>query len=317
MSIVLSFCVVAFAVLTARGVDRFMHDAAWTWRHPRIARRLWVSCAVSLAGCLLTLALLLAHDVWEHALLWLTDAAKPDLHAAYAGGRDVGTAWNWAAAIAVALLAAPACWWARQAWAAEGRRRVHRALDGRRQAWGGSTLLVTADADAPLYCVPGRRIFGVRRHVVVASESSWEQLSDEERGAAMAHELAHLRHRHHTTVALAEAFAGTAGRVGALPHLAAEVRRLVELEADDEAGRRFGRHVVASALLRLSVVARPSGTATGALQAGGGDTHRRVLRLLGPAVPASPVMRASTFCAAGALIALPPFLLAAPLTIVW
>lgn len=57
-------------------------------------------------------------------------------------------------------------------------------------------------------------------------------------------------------MSVAEAFVATAGRLGALSHYASEVRRLVELEVDDDAGRAHGRPTVASALLRLSTGAR-------------------------------------------------------------
>ena len=317
MSGFLALLVLTLGCLVARGADRLLHEAAWTWRHPRVARRLWTACAASQVGYVLALALLLAHDVWEHSLLWLTGAAKSDLHAAYAGGRDVSTTWNWTVVLALVALAAPAWSWVRRLRAAEHRRQAHRLLPGRRRRWDDAVLLLTPAAGPALYCLPGRRLFGSHPPLIIASEDAWTRLTDEERRAAVAHELAHLRRRHHRSVAMAETFAATAGRLGALPHYATEMRRLVELEADDDAGRAHGRHAVASALLRLSTgPGGPSRSPEAALSLGGRDVGRRVRRLLDPAAPAGLSLRATARAAATCLVAAPPALLASPLLLV-
>lgn len=277
---------------------------------------MWTACAASQVGCVLALSMLLAHDVWEHLLLWLTGAAKSDLHAAYAGGRDVSTTWNWTVVLALLTLAAPAWSWAKRVRAAEHRRQAHRLLPGRRRRWDDAVLLLTPASGPALYCLPGRRLFGSHPPLVIASEDAWTRLTDGERRAAVAHELAHLRRRHHRSVSLAETFAATAGRLGALPHYATEMRRLVELEADDDAGRAHGRHTVASALLRLSTGPGPFQSPEAVLSLGGRDIGRRVLRLLDPAAPAHLTLHATVRVAAACLVAAPPALLASPLLLV-
>lgn len=316
MSGLLVLLVLTFGCLVARGADALLHEAAWSWRHPRMARRLWTACAASQVGCVLALALLLAHDVWEHSLLWLTGAAKPDLHAAYAGSRDVSTTWNWTVVLVLVALAVPAWSWSRRHRTTERRRLAHRLLPGARRQWDDAVLLLTPTSGAVLYCLPGRRLLGAQPPLVIASEDAWTRLTDDERRAAVANELAHLRRRHHRSVALAETFAATAGRLGALPHYAEEVRRLVELEADDDAGRAHGRHTVASALLRLSSPPGPSPSPVTALPLGGSDVARRVRRLLAPAAPAGLILRATARMVATSLVAVPPALLASPLLLV-
>lgn len=316
MSSVLALLVLTLGCVVARGADRLLAGAAWTWRHPRVARRLWNAAAASQLGCLVTLALLLAHDVWEHLMLWVTGAAKPDLHAAYLGDRVVSTTWNWVVLVAVIALVAPALSWSTRLRTAERRRQAHRLLPGRRQPCGDAVLLVTPAPGPFLYCLPGRRVFGARPALVIATEEAWNRLSTAERRAAVAHELAHLHRSHHRSVALAEAFAATAGRLGALPHYATELRRLIELEADDDAGRTHGRRTVARALLRLSTIPEPSHSPEAALSLGSHEIRRRVLRLLEPAVPSELALRASARTAAACLVAAPPAMLVAPLLLI-
>lgn len=315
MGNVLAFVVLALGVVVARGGDRVLVEAGWTWRHPRLARRLWNACAASQVGCLLAFGLLLAHDVWEHSLLWVTGAAKPDLHVAYAGDRDVSASWNLAALLPVVALTVIGGLWIARLRAAERRRQAHRLLPGRREPCAGAVLLLLPTPDSLLYCLPRRRVFGSRPPLVVASEEAWARLTYAERRAALAHELAHLRRGHHRAVSIAEVFAATAGRLGALPHYATEVRRLIELEADDEAGRAHGRRTVATALLSLSTASPPSPSRGAALALGGHDVRRRVLRLLEPAEPTGPVLRALARVAAAGLVATPPALLVAPLLV--
>ncbi|MEU0558650.1 M48 family metalloprotease [Dactylosporangium sp. NPDC006015] len=101
-----------------------------------------------------------------------------------------------------------------------------------------------------------------------------------ERAAVLAHEHAHLRHRHHRTVAFA---AAAAAANPLLRPVSRVVALLVERSADETAAAAVGdRHVVARAIAKVALAGggrRPAG----GLAAGGSDVVRRVQALTRPA----------------------------------
>ena len=134
--------------------------------------------------------------------------------------------------------------------------------------------LVVADWAAPLaVAVPGRP-----GHVLVTS-GMLRLLDAPERRAVLAHERAHLRHRHHLAVSAAAA----AAAVNPLLRPAREaVTYLVERWADEDAAADVGdRRLVARAVARaaLATAGEPIGTA---LAVSGGVVVRRVGALRRP-----------------------------------
>ncbi|GGM50297.1 hypothetical protein GCM10012275_21450 [Longimycelium tulufanense] len=128
------------------------------------------------------------------------------------------------------------------------------------------------------YCLPGRP----RR--VVLSSGALRALDDEELAAVLTHEHAHLDGRHHQLVLLATVLATA---VPVLPLLRAgriQVGLLVERAADESAGRRHGRRVVASALLRMaeSRIPEPIPSPAPSLGATESNLRERMVFLLRP-----------------------------------
>ncbi|HYN64573.1 MAG TPA: M56 family metallopeptidase, partial [Candidatus Limnocylindrales bacterium] len=103
------------------------------------------------------------------------------------------------------------------------------------------------------YCLPGRR-----REVVLTS-GALQVLDAEELTAVLAHEEAHLRGNHHLVIAAARGLRRAFPFVPLFRWAAQDVAELLEMLADDEASRRSGRLVVATALVRLAEGKVPAG----------------------------------------------------------
>lgn len=153
------------------------------------------------------------------------------------------------------------------------RHRDRLALVAR--PWGPGAVLV--DHSAPVaYCLPG----GPQQ--IVISTGTGAMLEDGQLAAILAHERSHLAGRHHWVLFAADALV----RAFPLPALATARRELgvlLEMVADDVAGRSAGRQVVASALVTMAsaAVVRPRGT----LAAAELETPRRIRRLLAAPAP--------------------------------
>jgi Zn-dependent protease with chaperone function len=122
-------------------------------------------------------------------------------------------------------------------------RRLGRGTDG---------LIVLADDTPDAYALPG--LSGR----VVVSTGMLRALPAAERRVLLAHEAAHLRHRHHLYVQAAEL---SAAANPLLRPLARAVSSAVERWADEDAAQAVGeRTVVARAVARASLAARCSDT---------------------------------------------------------
>ncbi len=141
---------------------------------------------------------------------------------------------------------------------------------------------VVVDDDTPdAYAVPG-----IRGQVVVTT-AMFAALTGAERDVLLAHEAAHLTHRHHLWIQLAELAAVANPLLRPLPPV---VRYAVERWADEDAARTVGdrrltAHAIAhAALAGLAAHRRESRMADYSvfLAATGGDVPRRVRALLHP-----------------------------------
>lgn len=158
--------------------------------------------------------------------------------------------------------------------------RATLAADPRRL---GTRQPTSTEGGVPVYVLPVERplafAVGVRRARVVVSQGLMDLLSEEERRAALAHEVAHVRGGHPALLfvgrVMAQAF-------GALPprRAFASLRRELEASADDGAVSAVGDpEVVASAIAKVGLAgAAPAPTAALADEA---DLAYRVGRLLG------------------------------------
>ncbi|WP_280316571.1 M48 family metalloprotease [Nocardia wallacei] len=142
-------------------------------------------------------------------------------------------------------------------------RRVHRHDIG--------DVVVLESDERAAYCVEGVP------NVVVVTSGAMAALADDELAAVLAHEHAHLRHRHPLLLTIMRGLATTFPRLRLCTVGAREVARLLEMCADDSAVRRHGRAPLLSGLLALSGAA-PSG----ALAASGVDVLARAERLAMP-----------------------------------
>src|SRR5437764_56849 len=118
-------------------------------------------------------------------------------------------------------------------------------MRGRCASAGGVAELAVIDAGAPsALAVPGRP------GRIVVSSGMLRRLDAAQRRALLAHERAHLRHRHHLHQS---ATAVAAGLNPLLRPLQSAVRLSCERWADESAARASSRRTVAEALLRAAV----------------------------------------------------------------
>ncbi|MEU1687789.1 M56 family metallopeptidase [Micromonospora sp. NPDC005707] len=171
---------------------------------------------------------------------------------------------------------------------------LRRRLGTHRQLRAAGTTehgLVVADWSAPLaVAVPGRR--GRDGHLLVTT-GMLRLLDADERRVVIAHEQAHLVHRHHRLVAVT---AGAAALNPLLVPVRDTVAYLVERWADEDAATAVNdRDLTAQAVARASLATVGSGPAAALAINGGAALHRvraltepaptpRRRRLIGPAL---------------------------------
>lgn len=162
------------------------------------------------------------------------------------------------------------------AWATWSVFRFHRSYRRacRATAFRSEGLEITRSAVPTAFAVPGGH---TRRGHIVVSTGLVEHLSDDELAVVIAHEQAHLDHRHHRYVHRAEL---AAAAIPLLRPLAAQVRFATERWADEEAATAIGdRRLVARAVARAAIV-RTEMLSPVAMGLGGGSVTARVEALL-------------------------------------
>ncbi|MDX3075865.1 M48 family metalloprotease [Streptomyces sp. MI02-7b] len=156
------------------------------------------------------------------------------------------------------------------------RRQLRALLVARRDCarLPGGELAVLDDPRPQAYALPGAP------GRIVVSRGMLCALDDAERQALLAHEHAHLRHRHH---AFQIAWRLAAAVNPLLRPLAASGAFVLERWADEEAAATTGdRTVVARAVARAALATSRARRHPGALAADGGPVPRRVRALLAP-----------------------------------
>jgi Zn-dependent protease with chaperone function len=163
-------------------------------------------------------------------------------------------------------------------------------------AIAGQARTVMLDDPRPAaYCVAGRPA------AIVVTSGALAVLDPPQLRAVLAHESAHLAHRHHALATVARGLAAAFPGVPLFTRGAAEVARLTEMAADDTAARASGRPALVTALIAIATGAAVSSTGTlgaalpaGAMAAAARAVPDRVERLLRPSSPA----RSAAFAAA-------------------
>jgi len=281
----------AFGLTLSLVVPGVLAGARWADRAPVAAVVLWQ--AVTLAAVLSALGVVLAAP---EELVRAAGSGRPVATAALVGALVI------AAVIVIRLLVSLADVSRRS----RARRSRHRTLvDLLDRAEQHPELdvegLRVLDGAVPFaYCLPGRS------PRVVLSGGALRVLGPDEVAAVLAHEQAHLRHRHDLVMESFTAFYRAVPRPLRRRTPLDCVHLLLEMVADDAARRRCGAAPLHAALQRLT-----HAVAGGA--AGGGDDDRdRRLDRLGPVDVRSAGITVAVLMAAAAILVLPTVILVVP-----
>ncbi len=206
--------------------------APWVVRYPRLALITWYGDLA--LGLFLTLIGLLSAVLFGTGVLSRGNAVDQAV--------DVAIAWAGLAAfgIAIAVLLSAAD---RQAQSADEQLTAHHSK--RRWRWRRTVVLHIVNDPEPIACV----LSGSRPTIMVTSAMR-TALTTEQLEAVIAHEYAHIRHRHATLTRVAALNAAVLPK--SLPagrELARATALLIELAADDVAARRAGSDNLAQALI--------------------------------------------------------------------
>lgn len=240
-----------------------------------------VDPTVLLTGWILSTVGLVASTVATVSLLTLPADEHPAAGIfALAGGcwsaLSSGSVPGWREALAAASLAGTALLLLRLGWAASARLQRRRA-----QAPHVAQLRMLASgtpSSEPLWVRDDRPLamsIGGRPGVIVMSDGLRRCLPPQAVTAALEHERAHLRGRHHALVAVAEVLGSALPVCPLLRAAPSAIKDLVELAADAAAARRCGPAAVGEALCRLTGQPVP----TGSLAMAGRLTQDRLHRL--------------------------------------
>lgn len=285
---------VVYALVVATVGSRWLQQARWPERSPRLGIVAWQVAASStilsvvLAGLVLAVPTMPAGASVADFLHMCALA----LHQQYSTPGGVATAVGGLVVVGATV--------ARLGWcllvaAATTRRCRHSQLQALRlvahRHHSHGVLVVEHPAPAA-YCMPGRR------GEVVVTSTALEALDEEQAAAVLAHERAHLRARHDVLLAIAEASCRAFPRVPVFDRARRELGRLVEMHADDVAAGDYRRRALASAVVRLAGAPAPTGT----LGAGVESVQARVRRLLDGPSPLSHIAVAATWV--GVLLAM-------------
>jgi hypothetical protein len=264
----------------------------WADRAPAATVVLWQ--AITLASVLSALGVVLAAP---EELVRAAGSGRPVAAAALIGALVV------AAMIVIRLLVSLAGV-SRRSRARRERHRtlvdlLDRAEERRELDVDGLRVL---DGELPLaYCVPGRS------PRVVLSGGALRVLDGAQVQAVLAHEQAHLRHRHDVVMESFTAFYRAVPRPLRRRTPLDAVHLLLEMVADDAARKRCGAEPLRAALERLTDAVTPDAPAVTAE-----DSRRRRLDRLGPAGTRSVAVTVAVLSAAAAILVLPTMILVVP-----
>lgn len=291
---------VAYAVLMGVVGPVVFARAGWPARAPRLGAGVLLAAGWSVLTALVLAGLTIALPATALSadLSTVLGACVLRLRAAYAtpGG----------AAVAGAGVALTAATLLRVGWSV---RRVlrERRTEGRRQRQlvafvgqrvSGVPATVVHHPVPSAYCLAGGG------GTVVITSGAVDLLTAEQVTAVLAHERAHLSARHHLRLGTAAAAGAALPSLPLLRDLHENVRRLLEMHADEIAAREHDPEVLATALVAVA-----SRVPVAALGAAGGDRVMRVRRLLLPPQPL-PRRRRMLLRAAAVAVTVAPLLLA-------
>ncbi|MEV7866876.1 M56 family metallopeptidase [Streptomyces sp. NPDC088124] len=288
-----------YAALLGVAGNRVLTRAAWVVHSPRTALCLWHTCAVTFLATIACVLVLTAHDVWEHAVVWLFHADEPQVHALYSGSWYADEIATGATVVLLAAVSSVTVLTVRRLRIFRHERNRHRLVADALAPYGTGPLRrvrVLEDPVPAAFCIPGSR----HDARIVLTRGALSLLTPEQVSATVAHEQAHLSYRHHRVIVLADVVTAAVGWSGALRDYAEQTRRLAEMVADDHAADEHGQRTLAVALLEMSAA---PGNTIGSLPAmTGADPAERIRRLIAGRHCAAD--RALPLLAAGAAVAL-------------
>lgn len=164
----------------------------------------------------------------------------------------------------------------------------------------GQDVFVIDASERAAYCVSGRP------PVIVVTTGALAALDDDQLGAVLAHERAHLAGRHHQVIAALRSLAVVFPKLSLMTQGATEVSRILEMCADDAAARRFGHRALLLGLMSLAGAA-PAGS----LGAADVAVLSRAERLAVPATPPTQIRARAALTSASTLMAGGPLLILA------
>jgi Zn-dependent protease with chaperone function len=274
----------ALGLALSLGAPALLAAARWPDRAPAAAVVLWQ--AITLAGVLCALGVVLA-------------GPEELIRAAGSGRRAGAVALIAALAVAAVIVLRLLVSLGGVMWRSRARRARHRLLvdllDRAEQRHGLDVAgLRVLDGAQPLaYCVAGRS------PRVVLTGGALDVLDGPQIAAVIAHEQAHLRHRHELVRESFTAFYQAVPRPLRSQAPLDAVRLLLEMIADDAAARRTGPEAVGAALRLLG-------------DDGAGDDRRRRLDRLARPQPMATALSVLVLLAAGALLVLPTLIVVVP-----
>lgn len=299
------FALLLFATAVTIVAPRVLTRAGWATRAPRWGILAWQASVVSVLSALVLLALA---AFWPVERVWfdlghLLHACPEVLRRRYdllhpSGVRVAGLLV--AGLVALSLMRALAL----SVLTVRRTRARHRELlallgDDCEGLHGAQVL----EHDVPLaYCIPGA---GGR---VVLTSATLTTLTGDQLAAVLAHERAHLHGRHDLVLLGADVAASALPWPGFFRVARDELRKLVEMLADDRALRTSSRRSLAAALVGLGSATAPAG-ALGA----SGHAIARVERLLAePTTMLSVLRRTYVLTVTSVLVAAPWLIVALP-----
>jgi Zn-dependent protease with chaperone function len=278
-------------------VPGFLAPARWPDRAPGAAVLLWQS--ITLAGVLCALGVVLA--------------APQELVGELGSGRPVGAAALLGAlAVAALIVLRLAVSLFRVGSRSRARRSRHRMLvdlldsaerHGELPAEVPDGLRVLHGPLPIAYCLPGRS------SRVVLSSGALRVLDAAQVGVVIAHEQAHLRHRHDVVMESFTAFYRAVPRPLRSRAPLDAVHLLLEMVADDAARRRGGAAPLRTALALLGDAVSPDAPAE--VRGASAERRRRLDRLAGPD-PRSAGLTVAVATAAAGLLVLPTVIVVLP-----
>jgi Zn-dependent protease with chaperone function len=282
-----------YAILVGTLGGRRLAKARWPQRSPRMGIWTWQALTVSivLAVVLAGAALAVPTLPINNGLATLLDACQQAIVEQYS--TPGGAVASSLGALLVLVVISRLCFMltAECITTRRRRRQQHHSVMvvADRHAAAGARVLPHAVPAA--YCLPGRP------GIIVLTSSALATLDDHQLRAVLAHERAHLRHRHHLVLTAAVALRKAFPFIPAFTAAHTQLQQLVEMEADDAAARHHDRLNLAAALVALADGAVPAA----AIGAGGGTALARVRRL---ATPANPLSLLGSLLVSGAALAM-------------